>query len=543
MPFLVDEFTPRNYESVFFHRSIYDRLKKMSEDNSIPHTIFHGAIGAGKKVMTSIFLKMIYGDSTEKLYTTSYSIAGSGNKKKKETIQNSENHIIINPTSTNFDRYLVHEVVKRYAGSNTIELTQNPNSKFKTIQISNLDKLSHSAQTSLRRMIEVNASTCRFIMWCDNLSNVIGPLRSRCVCIRVPRPLKGELFAYLTYVAIMKRSNPSMRDLIEIVDYSRCNIKTALWCLQLNILGYSYKTNYDEAIKTIVKLILSCDLKKIEEIRDIFFNIWITNYEGVKIIRDVLEHIVNENDMTEECKLNIIIKTAELEYNLLRGRREIIHFDSVVTMITKMIQDHSPDLLEKKRQSALNDENHASCQVLTNESGNGNDDDNNNDDNNDNDNANKNDNSSDNDSDGNGIKKNVKKSKSKSKTESKTKAKPESKTKVKPESKTKTKLESKPESKTKAKPESKAKTKPESRTKTKPESRTKTKPESRTKAKPESRTKAKPESKAKTKPEPRTKAIKSKSEKPKQVKSKSEKSEKSEKIEKTKTVKSKSIKS
>ena len=348
MPFLVDEFAPHCYEDIFFHKEIYDRLKMMSSDNSIPHIIFHGVPGAGKKTMINIFLKMIYGDSISKLYTTAYSIAGSGNKTKKETVQNSDHHIIINPTSTNFDRYLVHEIVKRYAGSQTIELTQNPNSKFKTIQISNLDRLSHSAQTSLRRMIEVNASICRFIMWCDNLSNVIGPLKSRCVCIRIPRPSKGKLFSYLTYLALKKKCDPEMGTLVKIVNYSECNIKMAIWCLQLYLYGYKYTTNYDDAIKHVVKLITMCDLNKIEEIRDIFFNIWITNYEGVRIIRDIVRRLILSDKLNEKCKINIIVKTSEIEYNLLRGRREVIHFDDFVVNIMKMIQDHNTNHDKKK---------------------------------------------------------------------------------------------------------------------------------------------------------------------------------------------------
>ncbi|VBB18308.1 replication factor C small subunit [Yasminevirus sp. GU-2018] len=349
MPFLIDEYAPTTYESVFFHKDIYQRLKMMSSDNSIPHVILHGAPGGGKKTMISIFLKMIYGDSIDKLYTTSYNIAGSGNKTKKEIVKNSAHHIIINPTNTNFDRYLVHEIVKRYAGSRTIELTQNPNSKFKTIQISNLDRLSHSAQTSLRRMIEVNASICRFIMWCDNLSNVIDPLKSRCVCVRVPRPRPGELFAYLTYIALKKKVSPDMKTLSDIVDYSECNIKTALWCLQLYILGYDYRTNYNVAIDKMVGMIMDCDIHTIEEIRDTFFNIWITNYEGVKIVRDILRQIISSDELSEQCKANIVIRTSEIEYNILRGRREIIHFDSFVVSVMKLIQDYNKNFKKKAK--------------------------------------------------------------------------------------------------------------------------------------------------------------------------------------------------
>ena len=287
--------------------------------------------------MIRIFLQMIYGDQINKLYTTHHNIPGSGNKVKKEVVRNSDHHIIIDPTGTNFDRYLVHDIIKKYAETQTIELASNPHSKFKTIQISNLDKLSHSAQTSLRRMIEVNAHQCRFIMWCDNLSNVIGPLKSRCICIRVPRPTKGELFAFLVYSAVCKKANPTMRTLVDIVDRVDCDIRKALWCLEAHVLGYTYDTSYDDAIRRIVGLILGCNIRKIEDIRDIFFNIWITNYEGIKIIKDIMKQLIGSDRLSEQSKLNIIIKTSDIEYNMMRGRRAIIHFDAFVAFVMGQI--------------------------------------------------------------------------------------------------------------------------------------------------------------------------------------------------------------
>jgi replication factor C subunit 3/5 len=298
--------------------------------------------------MINIFLRMIYNDNIDNLYTSNYNIAGSGSKVKIEHIQKSDHHIIINPTGTNFDRYLVHEVIKRYAGTNTLEFVQNPNSKFRTIQISDLDKLTHNAQTSLRRMIEVNSSKCRFIMWCDNLSNVIGPLKSRCVCIRVPRPPKSELFAYLVYTALKKRFDPQMDKLIEIVDYSECNIKTALWCLEFYMKGYDYITNYDVAIDNIVNLILQLDIANIEKIRDVIFNILITNYTAVDILRSIENKLIKCPLLNDECRINIILKASEVSYNMIRGRRDIIHFDAFITEIMNIIGKSKQKNINKK---------------------------------------------------------------------------------------------------------------------------------------------------------------------------------------------------
>ena len=60
--------------------------------------------------------------------------------------------------------------------------------KFKIVLINCVDNLSYYAQASLRRTMEKYANTCKFIFICDQLSKIIEPLRSRCLCVRVPVP-------------------------------------------------------------------------------------------------------------------------------------------------------------------------------------------------------------------------------------------------------------------------------------------------------------------------------------------------------------------
>ena len=187
-------------------------------------------------------------------------------------------------------------------------------------------------------MIEVNANRCRFIMWCENIDNVIDPLKSRCVCIRVPRPTKHRLFAYLVYIALLNKGNPSIQDIDNIIEYSKCNIKKALWCLQLYLIGSDYTTTYDNAINKITDFILKTDLRKMETIRDIFFNIMITNISGVAILKDVLQKLISNKNLSKICKIQIATKTSEIEYNMIRGRRMIIHFDTYIIQIMNIIQ-------------------------------------------------------------------------------------------------------------------------------------------------------------------------------------------------------------
>jgi DNA polymerase III delta prime subunit len=358
MGFLIHDRAPQTVDEIFFHKDIYERLKKMSKENSIPHIIFHGEPGAGKKTMVNIFLDMIYKGESKITTTNRYKIPGSGSKVKEEMIEASRHHIIIKPTGTNFDRYLVHNVVKSYAGSRAITSKSSLDSKFRVIQISNLDNLSQSAQNSLRRMIEVNSNRCRFIMWANNLSNVIGPLKSRGFCIRVPRPSSSELFAYLTCVAVKYgRVNIPFEKIEKIVEYSENDIKVALWCLHSVMYGYTYETKYDQAIRSIVDLICTCDPNNVDlrdnetRIRDRLFNLMITNFPPVEILRSIMKEFLERPNIYESVKMEIIMQTAKTEYDMVRARREIIHFDAYVSAVMRIIHIHETRKIKDKKGS------------------------------------------------------------------------------------------------------------------------------------------------------------------------------------------------
>jgi DNA polymerase III delta prime subunit len=58
-------------------------------------------------------------------------------------------------------------------------------------------RLSREAQQSLRRTMEKYSGACRLVMCCSNVSKVMEPVRSRCLCVRVPGPRPEELMELL----------------------------------------------------------------------------------------------------------------------------------------------------------------------------------------------------------------------------------------------------------------------------------------------------------------------------------------------------------
>jgi replication factor C subunit 3/5 len=191
--FFIDKYAPKTANKSILHKDILKLLEFISKDDSIPHIIFYGNDGVGKRRIIKLFLEMLYGKEVNNIEENMYIVSGSGNKVKEVFVKQSDFHIMIEPVDNNFDKYLIQDVVKEYAKRIQINIFKSKKI-FKSVLINNLDNLSYYAQTSLRRTMEKYSGTCRFIMWCKSLSRVIEPLKSRCICIRISAPSNDELF-------------------------------------------------------------------------------------------------------------------------------------------------------------------------------------------------------------------------------------------------------------------------------------------------------------------------------------------------------------
>ena len=373
--FLVDKFIPKNMNDVieedfdnfidykntkpedlwayssdpnkcFFHKDIFKKLEKISQDETLPHIIFYGNPGTGKKTMINIFLEMIFDKSIYKLDDSKYTVMSSGNNENEVIIKQSDHHIIIEPNNTNFDRYLIQEIVKEYAKKYPLCIFEKSR-KFKAVQINYLDNLSYYAQTSLRRTMEKYSKTCRFIMWCYSLSKVIEPLRSRCLCIHVPTQNNDQLLKWMYNICVLEKIKIRPHIIDMILDKSNGNLKSILWKLDLYRYNKKVYNSYEEGINTLTNEIIQIKNNKlidnnfpinIPKIREYIYKMYITNISLNIIIKDMLKNILYFNKDISKNKINDIINSAsEFEYRLSKKRRDIIHLEAFVINIIDIL--------------------------------------------------------------------------------------------------------------------------------------------------------------------------------------------------------------
>jgi replication-associated recombination protein RarA len=166
------------------HQNIRQKLDYFYQQNKIPHIIFHGSSGSGKKTLVYEFLYKIY-------------------RNDKQIIKN--NVMFVNCCHGKGIKF-IREDLKFFAKTN---LQTNAGVKFKSIVLFNADSLTTDAQSALRRCIELFSYNTRFFIIVENKSKLLNPILSRFCEIYVPEYLENGKIVNLQQYVLNKKINTS----------------------------------------------------------------------------------------------------------------------------------------------------------------------------------------------------------------------------------------------------------------------------------------------------------------------------------------------
>jgi len=309
------------------------------------HLIVYGKSGCGKEFLINKLLENIYGKIGVKLKDAEYIISGYGNTKTKVNIKQSKYHIVIEPNSNGFDKYLIQEIIQNYAKTELLSILKFKK-LFKIVVINKIDNLSYYAQASLRRTMEKYADTCKFIFVCDQLSNIIEPIRSRCLLIRVPLPTKHQIAGTLLNICEEEKIIIPPSKLVDIIENSDNKINIAIWLLEMHKIKINYKNNWNNLLDEIVNMLVdnsNYNLKKtklmISKILNNFYILFITNIPTKQIIRKIMLKLL-KTQTNIKLKLRIIEITSIFELRISQGTRHIIHIEAYIIRLIYLLNNN-----------------------------------------------------------------------------------------------------------------------------------------------------------------------------------------------------------
>lgn len=157
------------------HENIHKKLEYFIEHRKIPNIIFYGPHGCGKIHILERFIHSIY----------------SGDKSAIK------NYVMKANCAHGRGIRFIREDLKFFAKTN-IDLKDG--NIFKSVILTNADKLTIDAQSALRRCIELFSYSTRFFIVVENKDNLLKPILSRFCDIYVPEPvLHGKTTNLHTY--------------------------------------------------------------------------------------------------------------------------------------------------------------------------------------------------------------------------------------------------------------------------------------------------------------------------------------------------------
>lgn len=137
-------------------------------------------------------LKELYGPGVEKIKIDSRVFQTSSNRKLEFNIVASNYHLEITPSDVgNYDRVVVQDLLKEVAQTQQVDLAAKQ--RFKVVVVNEADHLTRDAQAALRRTMEKYSPNLRLILLAESTSNIIAPIRSRTLLVRVAAPSEEDV--------------------------------------------------------------------------------------------------------------------------------------------------------------------------------------------------------------------------------------------------------------------------------------------------------------------------------------------------------------
>ena len=237
------------------HENIKVKLDYFIKENKIPHIVFHGPSGSGKRGILEYLINKIY--------------------IQKENIK--QYVMYINCAHGKGIRFIRDEL-KFFAKTN---IQSKNGSIFKSIVLFNADKLTTDAQSALRRCIEQFSHTTRFFIVIDEYRKLLKPIISRFCNIQVSLP---------------KINNKK----ISLHEYNKRSI--------IDIFKKNTKKNENWLDKNLEK-ISKYDVK---DIMDFSEKIYQKGYSALDIMNYIKKS--KKNDGTLKYKLLIFFDKARIEF-------------------------------------------------------------------------------------------------------------------------------------------------------------------------------------------------------------------------------------
>lgn len=191
--------------------------------------------------------------------------------------------------------------------------------------IDEADSMTSAAQQALRRTMEIYSSSTRFALACNNSTNIIEPIQSRCAVLRFTRLSDVEILHRLQQVCAMEGVRYDEGGLEAVIFTAEGDMRNALNSLQATHSGFGH-ISFENVFKVCdqphplkVKAALEhARVGRTKEAMDGIGGLWSDGYAASDIVQ-TLFRVARTMDMPEPTKLEFIREIGFTHMRIAEG--------------------------------------------------------------------------------------------------------------------------------------------------------------------------------------------------------------------------------
>ena len=313
----VERHRPQTVGDIKGQKAIVDRLKAYAESRTFPHLLFAGPPGTGKTTAALALTKDVFGEG----YRINLLEMNASDERKLESIRTK---------------------VKQFART-----APSPGTTFKVIFLDEADALTPDAQGALRRIMEQNAETCRFILSCNYSSKIIEPIQSRCAVFRFRPLVEDQVLEMVTSVAADEGIKLDDDAAVAIAQVSLGDLRKAITSLQVAASLDShvtrdlvYETTAPAPPEELHSYILACKedgfqpaRRRLKGLLDKF------GLAGTDLVNQMHRELGTVTFLDEAQKLGVTEAMAECDFRMVEGGGEALQLDAMTARLCTLLSN------------------------------------------------------------------------------------------------------------------------------------------------------------------------------------------------------------
>jgi replication factor C small subunit len=326
--FWVEKYRPRSFEEILGQPVVKVQLQQVVDTKNLPNLLFFGPPGTGKSSAAEVVARELFGDAWEGNFTelNASDIFEQGRKYLEASRSLARFYDERKGVLDNFKL-----IMNRLAGIAPL------GAPYRILFINEAESLTRDAQQALRRIIERYNKTCKFILATARPSQIIIPVRSRCLPLHFTQLPADTMLDFLRRIATEEGHALSNECSRSIMGLSEGNLRTALTLLQLVAndsseahpldLSVLAERVHPQGVSELLQLALQNDAPNARRVLDRL--LLETGLSGGEIIAQMRIQARNMS-LTEKALANLLIVLGDAEYALLDALNERIQLEALI---------------------------------------------------------------------------------------------------------------------------------------------------------------------------------------------------------------------